>query len=151
GPGSRGRLPRRRAAASPADACARGAVRAGHGRHRGQAPRGVVSHDLLAVVLGLGAGLASGLFGVGGGTVFVPVLTLGVGLGQLDAEATSLAAMLPVVVAGAWRQHAGQMVDWRSATVIGGTSVVGVLAGATLATDLGNDTLARAFGVLLLF
>ena len=56
---------------------------------------------VLALVLGFGAGALSGLFGVGGGILFVPTLALVVGLGQLDAQATSLAAMIPVVVFGA--------------------------------------------------
>ena len=60
---------------------------------------------LIAAALGVVAGVLAGLFGVGGGIVFVPALTLGVGLGQLDAEATSLAAMIPVVLLGSLQQH----------------------------------------------
>ena len=59
----------------------------------------------LAVALGFAAGVLAGLFGVGGGILFVPTL-LALGLGQLEAEATSLLAILPTVAAGAWRQHA---------------------------------------------
>ena len=60
---------------------------------------------LLAVALGFAAGVLSGTFGVGGGILFVPTLTLVVGLSQLGAQATSLAALIPGVVHGAWRQH----------------------------------------------
>ncbi|HYY75907.1 MAG TPA: hypothetical protein VE644_06260, partial [Gaiellaceae bacterium] len=56
---------------------------------------------VLALVLGFGAGALSGMFGVGGGILFVPTLVFVVGLGQLSAQATSLAAMIPVVAFGA--------------------------------------------------
>ena len=70
---------------------------------------------VLALVLGFGAGALSGLFGVGGGILFVPTLVFVVGLGQLGAQATSLAAMIPVVAFGAWQQHRVGNVRWRAA------------------------------------
>ena len=102
----------------------------------------------LAVVLGLGAGVLSGLFGVGGGTLFVPAL-LALGLSQLHAEATSLAAILPTVAAGFWRQRRYGNVRSRSAAVIGVASVVGVGAGVVAATSLPEATLRRLFAVLM--
>ena len=74
---------------------------------------------ILALVLGFGAGVLSGMFGVGGGILFVPTLVLVVGLGQLDAQATSLAAIIPVVAFGAWQQHHAGNVRWRSASSSG--------------------------------
>jgi uncharacterized membrane protein YfcA len=109
-----------------------------------------VSQIVVAVVLGFAAGIVSGLFGVGGGIVFVPVLTLALGIGQLQAEATSLAAIVPVVAMGTFRQSRAGLVRWREATVIGVLSLGGVLAGAALATSLGDRTLSRGFGLLLL-
>ena len=67
-----------------------------------------------AIALGFAAGLLAGLFGVGGGILFVPTL-LGLGLGQLDAEATSLLAILPTVAAAVWRQSSYGNVRWRPA------------------------------------
>ena len=58
-----------------------------------------------AIVLGLGAGMLSGMFGVGGGILFVPTLVL-LGLGQVEAAATSLLAIVPTAAVGAWRQRA---------------------------------------------
>ena len=103
----------------------------------------------LALVLGLGAGILAGLFGVGGGILFVPTL-VGLGLGQLDAEATSLLAILPTVVAGTWRQHHYGNVRWRTALVVGLASIGGVEAGVQIATSLSDDTLRRLFAALLL-
>jgi uncharacterized membrane protein YfcA len=105
---------------------------------------------LEALALGFAAGVLSGLFGVGGGILFVPTLTLVVGLTQLEAQATSLAAIIPVVVVGAWRQHRRGLVHTRAALVVGLASAGGVAAGAILANELGNDTLRVLFAVLLL-
>jgi uncharacterized protein len=105
---------------------------------------------ILALVLGFGAGTLSGLFGVGGGILFVPTLALVVGLSQLDAQATSLAAMIPVVVFGAWQQHQVGNVRWKAALAVGAASVLGVVGGAALATSLDEELLRSLFGALLL-
>jgi hypothetical protein len=102
-----------------------------------------------ALALGFAAGVLSGLFGVGGGILFVPTLTLVVGLTQLEAQATSLAAIIPVVALGAWRQHRHGLVRWRAALAVGLTSALGVAGGAVLADRLGNDTLRVLFALLL--
>jgi uncharacterized membrane protein YfcA len=104
----------------------------------------------LALVLGFGAGALSGLFGVGGGVLFVPTLALVVGLGQLDAQATSLAAMIPVVAFGAWQQHRVGNVRWREGIAIGVASIAGVTGGAALATSLDEQLLRYLFAGFLL-
>ena len=103
----------------------------------------------LALVLGFGAGALSGLFGVGGGILFVPTLALVVGLGQLEAQATSLAAMIPVVAFGAWQQHHAGNVRWREGIAIGAASIVGVTGGAALATSLDEQLLRYLFAGFL--
>ena len=104
----------------------------------------------LALVLGFGAGALSGLFGVGGGVLFVPTLALVVGLGQLDAQATSLAAMIPVVAFGAWQQHRAGNVRWREGIAVGIASIAGVTGGAALATSLDEQLLRYLFAGFLL-
>ena len=105
---------------------------------------------VLALALGLATGVLAGLFGVGGGILFVPTLVLVFGLGQVEAQATSLLAILPTVAAGTWRQQTYGNVRWRAAAVLGATAVVGVELGVLTATALPEDTLRRLFGVLLL-
>jgi uncharacterized membrane protein YfcA len=105
---------------------------------------------LLAIGLGLLAGVLAGLFGVGGGILFVPTLTLGLGLTQLHAEASSLLAIIPTVAAGTWRQQRYGNVRWRPALVIGLAAVVGVEAGVAIAENLPEDVLERLFGALML-
>ena len=102
----------------------------------------------LALVLGVAAGVLAGLFGVGGGIVFVPALVL-LGLGQLEAQATSLLAILPTVVAGAWNQHRYGNLRIRAALLLGLVSVAGVELGARIATSLPELLLRRLFALLL--
>src|SRR5439155_6806935 len=104
----------------------------------------------LAVALGLLAGVLAGLYGVGGGVLFVPTLVIVFGLDQVDAEATSLLAILPTVAAGAWRQHRYGNIRWRAAAVDGFASIVGVELGVLAAKGLPEHTLQRLFGLLVL-
>jgi len=103
----------------------------------------------LAIALGLAAGVVAGMFGVGGGILFVPAL-VALGLGQIEAQATSLLAILPTVLAGAWNQHRYGNLRVRTALIVGIASIVGVEVGARVATGVAEDTLRRMFGILLL-
>ena len=109
-----------------------------------------MSELAVETALGLAAGIVAGMFGVGGGLLFVPVLTLVAGLSQLEAQATSLAAMIPVVVVGALRQHHYGNVDWKAASTVGIASALGVAAGTAIATSVPEDLLRTMFAVLLL-
>jgi hypothetical protein len=104
----------------------------------------------LGIALGVLAGVLAGLFGVGGGILFVPALSLALGLDQLTAQATSLLAMLPVVAVGTWRQQKYGHVRLKPALVLGIGGIGGVVAGGFLATSIPEQTLQRLFGVLLL-
>jgi uncharacterized protein len=103
----------------------------------------------LAVLLGALAGVVAGFFGVGGGILFVPTLALAFGLTQLEAEATSLAAILPAVAAGAWQQQRYGNVDWRGAAIIGLASIVGIELGVRVADALPEDLLRTLFALLM--
>ena len=104
---------------------------------------------VLAVVLGLGAGVTSGLFGVGGGILFAPAL-VALGLRQVDAAATSLLAVVPTAAVGTWRQARYGNLRVKPALAIGLASIVGVETGVQVATSLPEHVLRRLFGVLLL-
>lgn len=99
--------------------------------------------------LGVAAGLLAGLFGVGGGILFVPTLTVIVGLAQVDAQATSLLAMIPVALLGSWRQTREGTVRWRAAAVIGLVSIPTAIAGAIIADRLPSRVLEIMFAGLL--
>jgi uncharacterized protein len=104
---------------------------------------------VLAVVFGVVAGILSGLFGVGGGILFVPILTA-LGLTQLHAEASSLLAIIPTVIVGVWRQREYGNVRWRPAAIIGVASIAAAVGGAKVAESLNEATLRKLFAVLLL-
>ncbi len=101
------------------------------------------------ILLGVAAGAAAGLFGVGGGIVFVPTLTIVLGLAQLEAEATSLLAIIPVAVLGSWRQTRAGTVRWRDATTIGLASLATAVAGALIADAAPEKALRIGFAALL--
>ena len=110
-----------------------------------------MSAGLVELVLaGIGAGVLAGMFGVGGGVLFVPALVLVADLGQLEATATSLAAMVPAVAVGAWQQHRNGNVRWRPAILVGLFSVAGVVAGTVLARSLPESALRSLFAGLLI-
>ena len=102
------------------------------------------------VVVGVIGGILAGLFGVGGGILFVPTLVLGLGLTQLHAEASSLLAILPTAAVGSWRQYRYGNVDLRAAAFVGVASIGGVQVGALVAESLPEHALRRLFAVLLL-
>ena len=106
---------------------------------------------ILAAVLGAAAGVLSGLLGVGGGVLFVPALTLALSLSQVKAEATSLLAIIPVALVGAFRQHRYGNVSWSDGAVLGVLSAVGVAGGVALANALPQRTLRFLFAGWMLF
>jgi hypothetical protein len=104
---------------------------------------------VLAAALGVVAGVLSGLFGVGGGILFVPILTW-LGLSQLHAEASSLLAIVPTALVGTWRQYRYGNVRVRPALVIGVASIAAAVGGAQLAESVPEATLRKLFAVLIL-
>jgi len=105
----------------------------------------------LAVLLGLLAGVLAGMFGVGGGILFVPALTVFIGLGQVEGEATSLLMIVIVALVGAARQRGYGNVRLREALIIGALSPLGVLAGVAGVNLLPERALQLAFAALALF
>lgn len=103
---------------------------------------------IVAILLGVAAGVFAGMFGVGGGILFVPVL-VALGLDQLEAQGTSLLAILPTVLAGSWTQRRYGNLRARTALVVGLASILGVETGARFVTQLPESTLRRLFAVLL--
>jgi len=102
------------------------------------------------MLIGLVAGVIAGLLGVGGGALFVPALTLGLGLSQLDAEATSLLAIIPVALVGAWRQRGHGNVDVRVGVTLGVLAVAGATGGVVVANAVPQRLLEVGFALLIL-
>ena len=103
------------------------------------------------LMLGFAAGVTAGLFGVGGGILAVLALTLVLGLGQLEAQATSLLSIVPVAVVGAWRQRRYGNARVHDGALLGVLAIAGGLAGVVLANAVSERTLEVTFACLMLF
>ena len=104
-----------------------------------------------AIVIGTLARVLAGLLGVGGGVLFVPALTIFLGLRQVDAEATSLLAIMPMALVGAWRQHRYGNLRLRDALVLGALAVPGAIAGVTIVNLLPERAVKVSFAALMLY
>jgi uncharacterized membrane protein YfcA len=101
------------------------------------------------IVIGVCAGVIAGLLGVGGGVLFVPGLVIFMNLGQHQAEATSLLAIIPVAIVGTFKQDGYGNVRRHDALLMGLLSVVGAAAGVALANALSGTVLRVGFALLM--
>jgi uncharacterized membrane protein YfcA len=108
--------------------------------------------ELLAVIaIGFVAGMAAGLLGSGGGSLFVPALVLFFGLSQLEAQATSLLAIVPMAVVGAARQQRYGNLRAREGLLLGVLATGGALGGVVVANAVPERALEVSFAMLQLF
>lgn len=102
------------------------------------------------IALGLAAGMAGGLVGVGGGVLFVPALVVFADKSQLGAEATSMVAIVLVSLVGSWRQRGYGNVRLRDGVIIGALSPIGVVVGVGLANAVPERALELSFAAVQL-
>jgi uncharacterized protein len=111
----------------------------------------LVIRDALAILTGLLTGVLAGVMGIGGGILLVPIMVLGFGFGQNTAQGTSLAAIVPTSIVGAYTHDRAHNVDRGAAIWVSIGGLVGALAGALVAARLPRELLVRLFGVLLVY
>lgn len=104
---------------------------------------------IAAIAIGVCAGVVAGLLGVGGGVLFVPGLVIFLGLGQHQAEATSLLAIIPVAIVGTFKQDSYGNVRRHDALLMGLLSIAGAAAGVALANALSGTVLRVGFALLM--
>jgi uncharacterized protein len=105
----------------------------------------------LYVLLGVAAGVLSGLVGIGGGIIIVPALVFIFGLSQHQAQGTTLALLVPPIgLLAAWTYYQQGFVNLKIAGFVCLGFIVGGLIGAKFATGLSNEVLQKIFGVVLL-
>jgi uncharacterized membrane protein YfcA len=103
------------------------------------------------VLIGVVAGVLAGMLGIGGGALFVPALVLIVGLDQVDAEATSLLAIVPVAFVGALRQRRYGNLRPREGFTLGLCAIPGALAGVAIVNAVPERATKIGFAVLLVY
>lgn len=104
----------------------------------------------LLVLIGLAAGSASSLFGIGGGIIMVPMLNLFFGLTMHEAIATSLTVILPTTIAGALFHHKFDNIDTKALRFLIPTALIGAVLGAVFANSMPAAVLKTMLGILLL-
>lgn len=104
----------------------------------------------LAILFGLAGGALGGLLGVGGGILFVPALAIFLGASQIEAVATSLLAIVPMAMAGTWRQHRLGNVRIRDGILIGLLAIPGVAVGVVVANLVSDRALELGFAAVVL-
>ena len=106
---------------------------------------------LAAVLVGFLAGVVAGMLGVGGGILFVPALVIFLDLAQVDAEATSLLAIIPVALVGAARQRRYGNVRPRDAVVLGVLAIPGAIGGVAIVNAIPERVVEVLFALLMLY
>jgi uncharacterized membrane protein YfcA len=104
-----------------------------------------------AIAIGFVAGVIAGMFGVGGGVVFVPGLVILLGLSQVDAEATSLLAIVPVALVGAYRQNGYGNLRLRDGLAVGGLAVPSAGLGVVIVNAVPERAIELAFAALIVY
>ena len=105
----------------------------------------------MCLILGLAAGIYSGLLGLGGGIIVVPALVILFGMSQHVAQGTTLAMMIPPIgLLAAWQYYKQGFVDLKIAALLCAGFFIGGLIGAKFGTGLSEAVLRRLFGAMLL-
>ena len=104
---------------------------------------------LMAGIIGLVSGVASGLFGVGGGIVMVPAMIFFMSMDIKRAVGTSLAVIIPTALMGSFKHYQQGNLDWRVALSLAPMAILGGYAGAWLTTQISSANLKRTFGGFL--
>jgi len=105
---------------------------------------------IILVIIGLLAGILSGIVGIGGGLIIIPMLILFLGTSQHVAQGTSLAVMLPPIgFLAALNYYKAGFVEWKFALIIAITFVIGGYLGSKFAIGISPTILKKVFGALL--
>ena len=106
---------------------------------------------IILIVIGFLAGILSGIVGIGGGLIMIPMMILFLGLSQHQAQGTSLAVMLPPIgILAAMNYYKAGFIEWKFALIIATTFIIGGYFGSKFAVSVSAVVLQKIFGVVLL-
>lgn len=103
------------------------------------------------IILGLAAGLASGAFGIGGGVIIVPALSLWFGVPYQVAVGTSLALIIPISLAGSISHHTLDGINWKIFVACGIAGMIGAVLGSLLIQKVPDVYARKAFALFLVY
>ncbi|HIU64923.1 MAG TPA: sulfite exporter TauE/SafE family protein [Candidatus Avacidaminococcus intestinavium] len=106
---------------------------------------------LTLISIGLITGFISGLLGVGGGVILVPLLTLAAGLEQHLAQGISMLVIIPTSLAGLWQLHKKKLVDYHSAMFFAGGAIIGAMISSGLVQYVDGQDLKKVFSIFVIF
>ena len=110
-----------------------------------------ISTILILIIVGLLAGILSGIVGIGGGLLMIPMLIFFLGLSQHTAQGTSLAVMLPPIgILAAMNYYKAGFIEWKFALIIATAFIIGGYFGSKFAISVSPVLLKKIFGTVLL-
>lgn len=106
---------------------------------------------ILTILIGMIAGLLSGLLGIGGGTVLIPMLTFFLGLSQHLAQGISMVFIIPTAIAGLVQFYKEKLLDLRVAALLAIGAIIGALISSSFVHLIPGDDLKKLFGCFVIF
>lgn len=106
---------------------------------------------LLLLAMGGATGILSGLLGVGGGVVLIPMMVFLLGTPQHLAQGVSMLFIIPTALSGLWHLHRQKLVNLPVAMYIGAGSIAGALISANFVQFIPGDDLKKLFGVFVIY
>lgn len=106
---------------------------------------------LLTAIMGLAAGMLSGLLGIGGGVVLVPMMVFFLGIGQHTAQGISMLVIIPTALIAIWHFNKDNLVDYRMAGLLAIGAISGALISANFVQNIPAEDLKRLFGVFIIY
>lgn len=104
-----------------------------------------------AIGIGVITGLLSGLLGVGGGVIMVPLMAVVLGIEQHLAQGISMLVIIPTSLVGIWQLHKKHMVDYQSAALFAGGSILGTVLSSSFVQYLPGADLKKIFGIFMIY
>lgn len=104
----------------------------------------------LTFITGIAAGILSGLLGIGGGMVLVPMMVFGLGLSQHAAQGISLLVIIPTAVAGVWQLRKENLIDYKVAGYLALGAIMGALITSSFVQYIPGSILKKVFGIFVI-
>lgn len=108
-------------------------------------------HIVSIFIMGLTAGILSGLLGIGGGAILVPMMVFFLGITQHSAQGISMLVIIPTAIAGLIQLHKEKLVDYKIAAYLASGAILGALLSANFVQYIPGEDLKRLFGLFVIF